>query len=538
METSIQIVVSSIDSERSALQYDRFGRSASEMPSSLRHLYESGEWRSHDVYIWPNVLALSVTGHHLADAADAALDRFRYHPPSSVSLHNLPIADTAIRKAAAAAREVSCEVRDVLLSTRKKRQFKRRRDSRDYMYARRKWMEELRNIQRRRKPGDAEKKRQRDRELLVATRAPSGMGSSMTVREIDIIFDDIESAGGTAGGLERWGRSIATIPNHNPQFLPPACDGGGVLIDNPLAYHYSCRSINPWTRVERLMFLEKFLLHGKNFRKISQYFEHKNCEDVVRFYFDNKIQLKLKQLVKDQSIRKKSSKKNALLNLSKLPKESRNIKDNFIFQGFEGHDDDLDDDDDILGSGLDWHRLDPFYSDPIARSWSRADRTALIFALCRFSVEHESAILTVWSKISVVVKTKTPRQCREFYLKYKSALGLEGYRPPKPIYSLPKRTEPSDAAIEPAARKLWRTSALPVNFDAKRGRDRDSLMGTGDIIAPIQYQSDDDVVDDFISEERPVSSRPKKSERRTSSSSRGLSKGKGKGRSSKIQPKL
>lgn len=411
------------------------------MPPSLRHLYETGQWRNHDVYLWPNVLSLSVTGHYLADAADAALDRLRYHPPSTLSLHS-SISEMAIRDAAAEASAISEKVREVLISTRRQRYLKRRQDARSYMYRRRLWTDGLKKLERQRPLELAERIRQRDRELLVATRAPSGMGASMTVREIDVIFADIEAAGGTAGGLERWGRSIAPIPDHNPHCLPPACDGGGVLIENPLAYHYASRNVNPWTRVERLMFLEKYLIHGKNFRKIAQYFEHKSCEDVVRFYFDNKKRLKLKQLVKDQSIRKKGAKRTVLMELSSLPTESRSIKDNFAYQdGFESDDDD---------SGMDWGKADPFSGDALARTWTPADRRALIFALCRYNVQLDNdakPISTVWTNISALVGSKTPRQCREFYFQYKTALGLEGFQPPQiPVIS--SKTEPSEVTSE------------------------------------------------------------------------------------------
>lgn len=442
VNTSIQIVETTLENERAALQYDRFGRCASEMPPSLRHLYETGRWRNQDVYLWPSVLSLSVTGHHLADAADAALDRLRYHPSSPISIHS-SISEVAIRDAATAVAIVSPHVRSALLAARRQLSINRRRDYRAYMHRRRLWNDRLKQAEQCRPVDVADRMRQRDRELLVATRAPSGMGASMTVREIDLIFAEIEAAGGTAGGNERWGRSIAAIPTQNPHNLSSACHGGGILIENPLAYHYASRNINPWTRVERLMFLEKFLMHGKNFRKIAQYFEHKSCEDVVRFYFDNKKQLKLKQLVKDQSTRKKGAKKTALLELSRLPMESRSIRDNFIYQeGFESDDDD---------STLDWGKADPFSGDAVARSWTPPDRRALIFALCRYDVTQDNgseSSPTVWTNVSALVGNKTPRQCRDFYFHFKTALGLDGYQPPKTGLDSSKRTEPSDVTLE------------------------------------------------------------------------------------------
>lgn len=446
VEKSICIVENSLEKERAALQHDRFGRRPAEMPPSLRHFYEKGKWRNHDVHLWSHVLSLSVTGHHLAETADTALDRLRYHPPSPLPPHPL-IADAAIRDAATMAAAHSPRVRQALAAVRRRHAKKRRQDARAYMVRRRVWTDRLAQAD-----GDADARasrllpqslRDRDRELLVATRAHSGMGAPMSPGEVDHIFSEIEAAGGTAGGLERWGRSITAIPDHNPHQLPPACDGGGILIDNPLAYHYMSRNINPWTSVERLMFLEKFLMYGKNFRKIAQSFEHKSCEDVVRFYFDNKKALKLKQLVKDQSLRKKGAKKNALLELSRIPIESRSIKDNFIhLKGF-----DSDNDDPVP----DWTRADPFIGDAEARAWSPNDRSALIFALCRFDVTSDDKMKSIpllWSNIAAMIGTKTPRQCRMFYFQYKTVLGLEGYQPPKPAIVSIKRAEPSDVTVE------------------------------------------------------------------------------------------
>lgn len=451
-----------LERERAALQHDRFGRRPSEMPPSLRRLYEEGEWRHHDVYLWPTVLSLSVTGHHLAGAADTALDRLRYHPPSPLSPHP-SVSGAAIQNAASTATAISNRVRHALIARRRKRCQKRAQESRAYMASRVKWTQHLKDVEAERPPEVRERMRQRDRELLVATRASSGVGTPMSSHQVDHIFSEIEAAGGTAGGLERWGRSITAIPDQNPRQLSPGFGGGGILIEDPLAYHYASRNINPWTRVERLMFLDKLLQHGKNFRKISQSFEHKGCEDVVRFYFDNKKHLKLRQLVKDTTIRKKGAKKNVLLELSRMPHESRSIKDNFIhLKGFDS------DTDETIPDGT---KVDPFVGDVEARAWTPADRNALIFALCRFDVTSDNELKTMpisWSNIAARIGTKTPRQCRLFYFQYKSVLGLDGYQPPKPAILPIKRSEPSDVTIEGDALQKQAKSEPILNGDMTR----------------------------------------------------------------------
>lgn len=441
VESSINIVERTLDRERAALQHDRFGRRASEMPQSLRTLYETGTWRNQNVYQWHSVLKVSKEGHSRAAKAEQALRHLHYDPPVPIPA-NPSLANAAVSDARAVVERIGGAVRRVLAARKKEREERRREIARVYMSRRREWTRGLEAERSQMTETARVESRRRDRELLAATRAPSGMGGGMTDREIDLIFSEIEAAGGTAGGLERWGRSITGIPDHNPGYLPPASDGG-VLIDNPLAAHYAARNINPWTRAEKLLFLDKFLIHGKNFRKIASFFEHKSNEDVVRFYFDNKKQLKLKQLAKEHNVRRRGSKKTALMELSMLPLESRSIKDNFIHQ-----EDFQEEADQEPQKGKEMSKSDRLSHGTLGRGWSPSDRRALIFALCRFDVtkdEEAKPVPTVWSSISSVVGSKTPRQCRQFYFQYKTLLGLEGYSPPK----APKRSAPNSGPSGP-----------------------------------------------------------------------------------------
>lgn len=43
-------------------------------------------------------------------------------------------------------------------------------------------------------------------------------------------------------------------------------EGGNVRYENPVVETYFDTLVNPWTRAERIIFLKKFLQHGKNFR--------------------------------------------------------------------------------------------------------------------------------------------------------------------------------------------------------------------------------------------------------------------------------
>lgn len=426
------------------------------MPAALRELYQAGEWKNYSVYLWPTVLSLSQAGHSQHAAAEAALAPMSYTPNGAVA-DGESLASAAVADADAVGSRIGPRVRKVLAARRAERTARLREQSRVYMQKRRLWVSQLDAMEEQRTDAEKDGARQRDRELLMATRASSGMGGGMTNREIDLIFCEIEAAGGTAGGLERWGRSITGIPDHNPDYLPPASDGGGVRVENPLADHYAARNVNPWTKSETMIFLEKFVVHGKNFRKVATFFEHKSVEDCVRFYFDNKMRLGLKQLAKEAQVRKRGTKKLALSELSKLPTESRSIKDNFIHQpGFFSAEEQEEDKESMKAEKLS--------SGAIGKGWTPRDRRALIFALCRFDVtgdEEGKPVTNVWASIAAIVGSKTPRQCRQFYFQFKTILGLGGYSPPKPTGppASKRAISPANAATaDSGPRKVLRRS--------------------------------------------------------------------------------
>lgn len=422
LDKSIRIVNRSLRLEHQSVEHDRFGRRACEMPPCLRKMYETGNWREQNVYLWPSVLRLSIVGHRRAATAEKALDPFKYSPTASMSSPQT-ITETAIRTAAVAAHRATPRVRRVIEAQRAATEARRKDLARQYVELRREWRKNLDEQQKGRSEKEIRAVRDRDRYLMLALHGPVGGG----LKGLDNQLKELERSGGSCGGYERWSKSVTKIPDQDPNYLPPACDGSGVLIENPLDDHYASRNINPWTTQERRRFLEKFVAHGKNFRKIATFFEHKSNEDVVRFYFDNKKQFTLKQFARD-GIRKRSAKKATIIGLSIMPFESRSIRDNFTTEDdaiLEGS----NDADDIEAS-----KEERFSQGALGRAWSAADRRSLIFALCRFDVtedDESKPVQTVWSKIAAIVESKTPRQCRQFYFQYKNILGLEGYCPPR-----------------------------------------------------------------------------------------------------------
>ncbi|XP_058749755.1 uncharacterized protein LOC131622734 isoform X1 [Vicia villosa] len=59
------------------------------------------------------------------------------------------------------------------------------------------------------------------------------------------------------------------------------------LIEDPLATEKERNMINPWTSEEKEIFLEKFAVFGKDFRKIASFLDHKTTADCVEFYYKN-----------------------------------------------------------------------------------------------------------------------------------------------------------------------------------------------------------------------------------------------------------
>ncbi|XP_022641184.1 uncharacterized protein LOC106771825 isoform X2 [Vigna radiata var. radiata] len=59
------------------------------------------------------------------------------------------------------------------------------------------------------------------------------------------------------------------------------------LVEDPLAIEKERSLINPWTPQEREIFMEKFAVFGKNFRKIASFLDHKTTADCVEFYYKN-----------------------------------------------------------------------------------------------------------------------------------------------------------------------------------------------------------------------------------------------------------
>jgi hypothetical protein len=456
VNSGIAVVEDAITREYTAAQPDKYGRVPADMPESLRALYESGSWCNSHVYLYDLVALVSREGHERAHAAEQALARVSFRPPPGLA----QVPSTTLRAeqspaviaAAAAASSVHSRIRAVIVDRRIKKAAHVRGLAVQYRSLRKGWLASLDAADKALTPAQREVRVSGERALFQATRAPA----ALTNKEIDSSLLEIRTAGGTSGGLSRWSSSLATIPDQDQSYTPP---DGGVFLDDPLAAHYAARSVNPWTRAERLLFLEKFIIHNKSFRRIATFFEHKSVEDVIRFYFDNKLALKLKQLTKDAQVKKRNTKKNALIELSRMPIEHRSMWNNFAgYAGEPSSDDDKPDPDDngFFHIPSEFSVEESSLMHEAGKGWSSKDQQALIFALCRHRVDDDfkwPEIPIVWCRISGEVGTKTPTQCRRFYAQFNSLLGLEQYQPPDTFVTTAPEEMPAARIAADVARK-------------------------------------------------------------------------------------
>ena len=65
------------------------------------------------------------------------------------------------------------------------------------------------------------------------------------------------------------------------------------------------RLINPWSDMEKCIFLDRFLQHPKDFRKIASFLKNKTVHDCISFYYDSKQTIPYKRALKEHLKRKK-----------------------------------------------------------------------------------------------------------------------------------------------------------------------------------------------------------------------------------------
>ena len=79
----------------------------------------------------------------------------------------------------------------------------------------------------------------------------------------------------------------------------------GRLVDDAQAEEDERKNVNVWSDMEKCIFLDRFLHHPKDFRKISTFLANKSTKDCVKFYYDSKKTVPYKHALKEFLQRKK-----------------------------------------------------------------------------------------------------------------------------------------------------------------------------------------------------------------------------------------
>ncbi|XP_024380079.1 uncharacterized protein [Physcomitrium patens] len=59
------------------------------------------------------------------------------------------------------------------------------------------------------------------------------------------------------------------------------------LVEDPVTVEMERKTLNPWTEVEKKIFVEKFALHYKNFKEIASHLQYKTTADCIEYYYRN-----------------------------------------------------------------------------------------------------------------------------------------------------------------------------------------------------------------------------------------------------------
>ena len=76
-------------------------------------------------------------------------------------------------------------------------------------------------------------------------------------------------------------------------------------VDDMLADEEERCHVNIWSDMEKCIFLDRFLHHPKDFRKIASFLRNKSTKDCIKFYYDSKKTVPYKQALKEFLLRKK-----------------------------------------------------------------------------------------------------------------------------------------------------------------------------------------------------------------------------------------
>lgn len=73
----------------------------------------------------------------------------------------------------------------------------------------------------------------------------------------------------------------------------------GMRVNDSLSEEEERRDINIWSDMEKCIFLDRFLHHPKDFRKIASFLKHKTTKECIKFYYSSKKTVPYKNALKE-----------------------------------------------------------------------------------------------------------------------------------------------------------------------------------------------------------------------------------------------
>lgn len=143
--------------------------------------------------------------------------------------------------------------------------------------------------------------------------APGGgiaaLGAIRSEAEFDEVMASIDQKE-KADPNTRYLRTMCVIPpmelGIDAQYAGFRYINSNGVIEDLVAEEREQKYANPWSAEEKEVFMQKFLLHPKNFHKIATYLPDKETKDVVQYYYNNKKALDLKAVLQKGLSRKRS----------------------------------------------------------------------------------------------------------------------------------------------------------------------------------------------------------------------------------------
>lgn len=80
------------------------------------------------------------------------------------------------------------------------------------------------------------------------------------------------------------------------------------LLGNVISWHHLSAVSPQWTDLEKIIYLDKFLQHPKNFSRIAMFLSKKRARDCVRLYYDSKYLIDYKALLREHQQRRRGKK--------------------------------------------------------------------------------------------------------------------------------------------------------------------------------------------------------------------------------------